>query len=213
MKIASAEYFYTNYVGYHPEEQTKADMTRDMIEHYVESGLEEFLPSIYERCSKDEVLNQHNIPRDLWEEGNLIKPDTFYLNPALSLQSKPPVVNMETGEVVTMPYYRENKEFFSVRDVVDYARQNLKHSAVLQDEKMDIGAVKHLLSRYSGVREEGIEPLDIVMFLIDHHKGESIPIISIADDTEHVLQMVKSYRSKLKLMNLLKHVWRGALAQ
>lgn len=212
MKIASAEYFYTNYVGYHPDDKTKADMTRDMIAHYVESGLEKHLPDIYERCAKDEVLNQHNIPHDLWEEGNLIKTDRFYLSPALSLLNKPPVVNMETGEVITQPYFREIKEFFSIEDIMAYAGQNLKRTSVLVDAKMDEGAVKHLLGRYKGLREEGIEPLDMVMFLIGHHKGESIPLIAISEGDEEVLQMVRGYREKLRMMDLLKPVWRGALA-
>lgn len=210
MDLRSAEYFYTNYVGHHPLDEKQHAQTQDMIGHYVDAGLESFLPDIYEHCAKDGVVNTTNIPKALWAEGNLMG-DAFYMHPALSLMSPAPAYDPFTGEVETYRYYRENVERFTLDDILRYADGMLKRPPMLVNGKEDKGAVKYLLGKYAVLRQKKIEPLDMVMFLILHHRGESVRLIDIAEGDEEVLAMLLQYQVRLIGMGRYKVTWRGRL--
>jgi hypothetical protein len=210
MEITDAEFFFKNYVGYHPEEEWMYESTKGMIEHYVESGLKDRLLDIYEACAEDGVLTADNIPHHLWQDGNILIPGQFYLHPELTLMQRAPEINIFTGEAVVKEHYREIKELYTLNDVLIYASKLLRRDTLLKDENQDIGAVKHLLKRYARQEAElGIMALDMVMFLIRHHKGERIELINISQGEDEVALQVRAYAEKLKSMNRHRIIWRG----
>ena len=210
MDIKDAEYFFTNYVGYAPDDALKVKQTNEMICHYVDSGLEEQLPKIYEVCAKDEVLNKDNIPKQLWKDGNLLE-DAFYLHPALTLRNHAPELDPITGQIREYPYYRENIEYFSMDDLLRFASGNLKHDDVIDTEREDRGAAFHLLKRYEPLKKEGIQPLDVVLFLVSESRGEKIRLLHVSEKEDEVLEMLRNYKKKLEEMGRNHAVWRGCL--
>lgn len=210
MQVTDANFFYKNYVGYYPDEDWMFESTQGMIEHYVESGLKEKLLDIYEACAGDGVLAADNIPYELWQDGNILIPGRFYLHPELTLMQRAPEINIFTGEAVVRPHYREIRELYTLNDVLLYAGKMLRRDTLLKDEKQDIGAVKHLLKRYARQQEElGIMALDMILYLIRHHKGERIELLNISQDEDIVAQQVRAYAEKLKTMGRHKIIWRG----
>lgn len=210
MDIKNAEYFFTNYVGYTPDDELKVKQTNDMIAHYVDASMESYLPRIYEACARDEVLNTKNIPKHLWTRGNLIE-DAFYMCPLLTLYNSAPVYDPMTETMKTSKYYRENIEYFSVDSVLYTARKLLRQNEVFSTDKDDTGAVYHILQRYKRLKEKDIQPLDMLMFLILHHKDEPIRIIDLTQDEDKVLDELERYQVKLREKNLFRVVWRGSL--
>ena len=210
MEITDAGFFYKNYVGYHPEEEWMYDSTKDMIEHYVESGLKDRLLDIYEACAGDGVLTADNIPHELWQEGNMLIPGQLYVHPERTLMQRAPEINIFTGEAVVRAHYREIKELYTLNDLLIYASKMLRRDTLLKDENQDAGAIKHLLKRYARQQAElGIMALDMVLFLIRHHKDERIELINISQDEDVVAQQVRAYAEKLKSMDRHKIIWRG----
>lgn len=211
MKVTDVDFFFTNFVGYTPDEDWKRLQTEDMIKHYVDCGLKEKLPDIYAACCRDEVLNTKNIPYKLWYKGNLIDPNHFYLHPELTLMSKPPQVDTATGNVITYPRYRENVEYYSIDNILMYISKMLKRTEEIKDIRSEYGSIHHLLKKYQALNSEGLAPLDMVLFLITYHKNESIDTISLSTGEEEVLKTVRQYNEKLKAINRHKKMWRGTL--
>lgn len=210
MEITNAEFFFTNYVGYTPEDEKKFYDTQDMIGHYADCKMESFLPDIYEACAKDECLNAHNIPKHLWEKGNLLSDDAFYMHPALTIMSQKPQYDASIGEFVEFPYYRENLEFFSMDDVLRFAYEHLPSSMIRSEDK-DAGTVRYMLKKYASLKKQDIQPLDMVLFLISTHDGDIAKLLDCMDDENHVLDMVICYRNRLKDHNRFHVTWRGGL--
>ena len=122
MKIDSAEYFYTNYVGHGP-------------------GDDNAYEKIYEACAKDEVLDTKNRPVKLWEaflsgyddalvDRNLIEPGKFYMHHALTLHEPAPVYVPEGG-MKTFRHYRENREFWTFGRLVEWARDCIEREGTV----------------------------------------------------------------------------------
>lgn len=211
MKTTDPEFFFTNYVGCSPENDEAYYQTADMIEHYVDAGMTDWLPRIYEHGAKRKKLDVHNIPRHLWSEGNLLEENRFYLHPALSLFNKPPQFDPATGRQTIYPYYRENIEFFSLDMAVLFVEQNLSRFAEIKDIKQDLGAVKYLLGRYKPLQAKGINPLDMFLFLVSDHKGERIDIIDLQKYEDEMVDKILAYSQKLKQAGKYKVCWRGHL--
>lgn len=210
MKITNTEFFFTNYVGYTPEEEKKFYDTRDMIGHYVGCGMEGFLPDIYEACAKDECLSARNIPKHLWKKNNLLEDGVFYMHPALTLMSKNPQYDAATGNFIEYPYYRENLEFFSMDDVLRFAYSHLSPSMIRSEDK-DAGTVRYMLKKYASLKKQDIQPLDMVLFLVSTHDGNIAKLIDCMSDEERVLGMVAAYRNRLKEHGRFQITWRGGL--
>lgn len=211
MQIEDAEFFFTHYVGCAPEDDAVRQKTQDMICHYVDSGLSSRLPDIYEACAKDSVIDTKNIPYALWADGNLVDHDAFYMHHELTLREKPPVYDPVTDEMHVFQHYRENKELYTIADVLFYARSMIRHDADVLSDSEDIGAIKHILGRYEGLKKRKIQPLDMVLFLIDSHAKECIRLIDITENEEEVLSNVESYKAKLENMGQFHIIWRGSL--
>ena len=221
MKIDSAEYFYTNYVGHGPGDDNAYEKTQDMIAHYVDSDLGWCLPSIYEACAKDEVLDTKNRPVKLWEaflsgyddalvDRNLIEPGKFYMHHALTLNEPAPVYVPEGG-MKTFRHYRENREFWAFGRLVEWARDCIEREGTVFSVEEDKGAMNFLLKRYEPLKKEGIQPLDVVLYLIDEHWNEKISLLRLKENEEDVLSKLRSYKAKLEGMNQYHVIWRGCL--
>ena len=210
MKITNPEFFFTNYVGYTPDEEKKFYDTRDMIGHYIDSGMEGFLPSIYEACAKDECLTAHNIPKHLWKQGNFLEDGAFYMHPALTIMSQKPQYDSVTGKFIEYPYYRENLEFFSMDDVLRFAYEHLPSSMIRSEDK-DAGTVKYMLKKYADLRKQDIQPLDMVLFLISTNDGGITKLIDCMNEEDRVLEMIICYRNRLRDHDRFHVTWRGEL--
>lgn len=210
MELTNPEFFYTNYVGYTPEDEKKYRDTKDMIGHYVDCRMERHLADIYEACAKDECLNVHNIPKHLWKDGNLLEDDAFYMHPVLTIMSRNPEYDAETGSFIEYPYYRENIEFFSMNDVLRYAYEHLP-SSTIRSEKEDIGAVRYMLKKYAPLKKKCVQPLDMILYLISTHEGNVTKLLDMTEDEDHVLQEVLSYKRRLEDHNRFCVTWRGSL--
>ena len=213
MQIEKADFFFTHYAGCLPEDPRTCLQTQDMINHYIDSGLKDKLPEIYEANSKDGFMCPDNIPYKIWEEGNLIKPNHFYLHKELTLKEPSPMLDPDTGKMITYSPYREMKERYTLDDLLLYANKMLRRTLAIKDVRTDYGALKHLLGKYSPLSKEGINSLDMVLFLISYHKGESIELINLSNDEEEVLKTVRAYDQKLKSMDRHKVVWRGSICK
>lgn len=209
MELTNVEFFYTYYVGHSPEDERKRIWSEEMIAHYLDSGMKFFLPDIYERCVKDEALTPQNIPYDLWEKGNLLKPGQFYLHKELTILGKPPVMNPLTGQVIEYPHFREMKEFYTIDHILNFAQQMLRRNPEIDSGHSDKKIVLHLLDRYRNLKK--IDPLDMVLYLISYHKGEQISMIELQNGEEEVLQTLYRYQEKLRAMNKYRIIWRGSL--
>ena len=214
MKIDSAEYFYTNYVGHGPGDENAYQKTQDMIDHYVDSDLGWCLPSIYEACAKDGVLDTKNRPTQLWREvlgdKNLIEPGTFYMHHVLTLHEPAPVYTPE-GEMKTFRHYRENCEFWTFGRLVEWARSCIEREGTVFSIEEDKGAMNFLLKRYDPLKKENIQPLDVVLYLIDEHWREKISLLRLKEGEEEVLFKLRSYKAKLEGMDQFRVIWRGCL--
>ena len=211
MKIVDPEFFYSNYVGHSPEDDDAYYRTSEMIEHYTESGMTEWLPKIYECCAKNEELNARNIPRHLWAEGNLLEEGRFYLHPVLTLLNPSPQFNPETGKQIIYPYYRENIERFTLEDVLFYAKKTFSRVEKIKDFRQDLGSLRFLLNKYRPLREEGINPLDMLLFLITECKGECIDMLDLQKNEDKMVGKISAYIQKLKAMGKYGITWRGHL--
>lgn len=211
MQLEDAAFFYTHYVGYSPEDDKIREKTQAMVGHYLDSGLKSLLPDIYEACAKDGVLDTTNIPTHLWSDGNLIDNSRFYMHHELTIQEHAPVYDPETGEMRVFPHYRENKERYTIADALRYARTKLKHDDAVVSDKEDAGAIRHILKRYDGLKKRNIQPIDMLLYLIDFHAKEAIRLIDVMQNEEEVLASVENYKRKLENMCQFKILWRGAL--
>lgn len=210
MEITNPEFFFTNYVGYTPDDEKKYRDTKDMIGHYVDSGMRFFLADIYETCAKDECLNARNIPKHLWKDGNLLDEGAFYMHPVLTIMSRSPEYDTESGEFIEYPYYRENVEFFSMDEVISYAYERLP-SSMIRSEKEDAGAVRYMLKKYAPLKEKGIQPLDMILFLFSAQDGNFTKLLDVMEGEEDILRQIMSYKFRLEDHDRFRIVWRGGL--
>ena len=210
LNIKDPEYFFTNYVGYTPDDASKVRKTNEMIHHYVESSMEDWLPKIYETCARDEVLDTENVPKNLWKDGNLLE-DAFYMHPILTIRNQAPQLDPYSGMIYETSYYRENIEYFSIDDLLAYAYNSLQHESAIERKKEDRGAAFHLLKRYSSLKKENIQPLDMVLFLVTANRGEHMKLIQVAEKEDEVLGTIRSYKKKLEDMGQYHVTWRGSL--
>lgn len=211
MQITDPEFFYTHYVGHAPEQEYKWYWTRDMIEHYLDSGLRDKLPDIYEACAPDEVLSPANIPYHLWEKNNLITPDAFYMHPQLRLNNKAPQYDPTTNQTITYPFYWEVREYYSMDHLISYTYQMIQKNKSIDSFYSDKKMLYRFLDRYRNFRNKGIEPLDVVLFLILYHKGEKIDLVALTNNEDQIIDQVIQYQQKLKAKDLYRVTWRGSL--
>lgn len=211
MKVTDPEFFYTHYVGHSPEQEYKWYWTRDMIGHYLDSGLEDKIPEIYEACAPDEVLAPTNIPFYLWEKNNLIQPNIFYMHPELRIKNKAPQFDPDTGKTVTFPFYWEIREFYSMDHLIGFLYRTIRRNNNIDSLRQDKSLLYRFLDRYRNFHRQGIEPLDIVMSLISHHKTERMDVIALTNDEDFVIDQLIQYQQKLKTKGLYHITWRGSL--
>ena len=210
MQIRTAEYFYAHYVGAMPDNIDDFKKSESMIAHYLDSGLEKLLPNIYEYCAKDKILNTNNIPRHLWKDKNLLVQDKFYLHKEIKLMNPPPLFDPKTCTVKEYEYYCEMREFYSAENLLKYAYTNMPKK-LIHDRKMDLGALQYLMKRYWKLQTEGLNPLDMILFLIDENSENNTEIINIKESENNVYVKLKAYDLKLKQMDRHKIKWRGLL--
>ena len=211
MKIEDEQFFFKHYVGYLPEDENVVLATQNMIQHYEDCGLHDFLPCIYEECAKDAMLSPRNIPSKLWEKDNLLDNSKFYFHPLLRITNSAPQYDPSQNKTIEFPYFYEVKERFTIKDLLLYSVEKLNRSNEFCDNKQDVGAIKYLLSVLANTRKYEIEPVDFILHLIDANQGKRISLLDLKDETQNVLEKLCEHKEKLKRMNKMKIVWRGNL--
>lgn len=204
MNINDPNFFFTNYVGHSPDDFEDYKITKIMIDHYRDSGLEEYLPQIYDACALDGKLTPDNIPYQLWEENNLIKKDKFYLHNELKLTSKPPIFDPTIGEI-THSYYCEMKERYTFEDILSYANVNIKSNFFEDDERFS-SILKYMFKRYSSLKRANC--LDMILFVIDECTDVGLSVSTITEKEEIAANKIIAYHEKLKQLDKDHVVWR-----
>jgi hypothetical protein len=209
MNIHTANFFYSNYVGYMPEDNNIIACTEAMIEHYKASKLDWAITKIFEVCAKDGILSPMNIPYNIWEEGNLIKHNKFYLHPALRLTNPAPIYDPFTDEIKVSDYYYEINEYFSIDNIYAYII-NTTQSLFLQfNQKRNFNTIRYCLNRCKELeRRFNIEALDILLTTIDCASNNCKQIIKITDYEEEAVNILLNYKRKLESLNKYKIEWR-----
>ena len=205
MDVKSPNFFFTNYVGHSPDDFEDYKETKVMIDHYIDSGLEDYLPQIYDVCAFDEKLTRDNIPFTLWEENNLIKPNVFYLHKELKHVNKSPEFDPAVGEKA-YPYYCEMKERFTFEDLLSYANREISNK-FFESKKYFASTLRYMMKRYSSMKEK-INMLDMVLFMIDECRNTGLSNAAITDNEEAAAEKIVLYREKLEQLGKDHVVWR-----
>lgn len=109
------------------------------------------------------IVRQTELPDYLWED-SLLQKDTYYYNNRLHICSNPPTWNPKTFQEECEPFYMEMMIRFTIEDLLNMYYAECRVPLGLREKTRDIGALKHLLSKYNNLKAPG---LDYVMYMID----------------------------------------------
>lgn len=109
------------------------------------------------------IVKQTELPDYLWED-SLLQKDTYYYNNRLHICSNPPTWNPKTFQEECEPFYMEMMIRFTIEDLLNMYYAECRVPLGLREKTRDIGALKHLLSKYNNLKAPG---LDYVMYMID----------------------------------------------
>lgn len=109
------------------------------------------------------IVKQTELPDYLWED-SLLQKDTYYYNNRLHICSNPPTWNPKTFQEECEPFYMEMMIRFTMEDLLNMYYAECRVPLGLREKTRDIGALKHLLSKYNNLKAPG---LDYVMYMID----------------------------------------------
>lgn len=109
------------------------------------------------------IVRQTELPDYLWED-SLLQKDIYYYNNRLHISSKPPTWNPKTFQEECEPFYMEMMIRFTIEDLLNMYYAECRVPLGLREKTRDIGALKHLLSKYNNLKAPG---LDYVMYMID----------------------------------------------
>ena len=175
------EYFYSEVVGHAPETYEDEATTRHTLAYLEESGL--FYHDIIlmmENFADVGVIRQDSLPEQLWE-GSLTKKDVYYYSHILWLQPPTSKLNLKTGKYTVYPFYKEMKARFTMTDLIDFFYKVTKADIRLRNDKRQGGAFRSMLTEYEGLRESGIEPLDLILSMITEAGFQRLPILDVFD--------------------------------
>lgn len=155
------------------------------------------------------VIKYDNLRDKLWE-GSLIKKGAFYLHRELTIISKPPEYDIISEKEIVYPFFYEVKICYTIDDVLRYFYKNIKgENMVLTEQKIDIGVVNYLMKKYS--RIDYVEPLDIILSLIDRHLAnfpDCYRMIEITKSEKEVVDELLQNMQELEFQNRRRMVFR-----
>ena len=98
-------------------------------------------------------------------ENSLLKPDKFYYHNELRIMPDTSIWNPNIKEI-SKKFYLEMRTQYSIEDLLSYFYSILSVPNSLRNNKRDRGAFESLLKQY---RVEGIETIDLILFVIDYN--------------------------------------------
>ena len=209
MNIASKEFFYCHFVGYTPDVSIDVHKTTQaMIDHLADSSMPlETLFDVFEECAADGYISPSNLPKYLWNEGNLIDHNKVYIHKNLVIRSAAPSYDIQKNKLISSPYFFENIEYYNMQNLLEYAYDKLEIYPTLQDHKRDLGILRFYLLKY---KDLPIPVLDFLLFLIDIN-SENLFIKSLNNIRQFEVEtfnMLQERISNLQANDLYKIVWR-----
>ena len=98
-------------------------------------------------------------------DNSLLKPDKFYYHSELRIMPDTSIWNPNMKEI-SNKFYLEMKTQYSIDDLLDYFYYTLSIPNALKNYKRDKGALESLIKQY---RIDGIESIDLILFVIDYN--------------------------------------------
>ena len=201
--------FYTNNLGYYPEDETLIKITENTINYLIDCKISQNdIVKVIEGSQKKEYLPPNNLPDFLWKD-SLIEKDKFYYHKELQLVSKAPELDLKTWKIITYPFYKEMKIKFTYKDLLSYCCQKGYEYTPI-DEKHDIAPLKYLLEKYKAIKH--INALDLILFMIDiffnNEKYVNNLMLMQKYDNESI-KLLESFKAEARLKNTDQIVYRG----
>lgn len=209
--------FYREFVGNYPFKNDQAEaITRCTIAWLTESGIsKKEILKILSRFSKKAIITPNDIPDSLWEN-SLIKKGEYYCHHELQLHSPTTIYKMD-GSCISFPFYQEIKIRYMMNDLLDYFYRKLTTYSMLRNPKRDTSQMKHVLDEFGAIKK--VQPLDILLFLIDNMAYENTAAIQPFDLTRSS-KMVNEAIDKVIRVKNERHakgydriVWRNYLVE
>lgn len=204
-------FFYTNNLGRYPNDINKINITKDTINYLKDCNvpIDQILYALLN--SKDrECLYPDTLTSKLWEN-SLIQQNRYYFHNTLQIISKAPEINIQTGQIITYPFYKEIKIIYTLDDLLNYFYDILSITEII-DKKKDIGRLKYIFNKYSVIKDIGT--LDILLTMIDlslkNNKQSCINnIMNIDDNASEAINLIRKWQREAKLTHTDKIIWRG----
>ena len=175
--------------------------TKLNIDYLLEAGVtKEKLLSAFGRMKITNRLELDMLPNSIYD-GSLIKKDKFYYHKELQVISPPPTWDNDS------PFYREMKIVYTYEDLIRYFGNKFHVDYVYICEEKN--AIDYLMKQYS--RYNFIEPLDIILGLIDYVSSLSVKCLKFFDlrnyETEYI-SIISSDIENARRMNKNKVIRR-----
>ena len=189
-----ADFYYSNVLGYTPNNSEDIKRTELTAAFLVECGLEkhEIVQALLQSNAK-ERLTPDDLPDHLWE-GSLTRRGQFYYHHTLQLTSRPPHFDIKSGREIIEPYYLEMKIRYSMKDLLRYYYSKLSIDEELMDERRDAARMEAILKKYE--RLSFVSALDFVLSLIDYTAYAHQRVLNVFDIEKNEAEVFDDLKRK-----------------
>lgn len=172
-----ATFFYRENVGRSTsyEEESR---TRWTIQHLIDSGFspKEIVVILLDVKGKT-CFQPEDIPDEVYKN-SLTKRGHYYCHNFLQLLPPTPIVRKD-GTFFQYPYYQEMRARVKEEDLARYFYAKFPDFSEMSDFRNVVSQIKYLLKSFRGIRR--IEPVDILLTLIDEAAYQKLPILEFFD--------------------------------
>lgn len=211
-----AAYYYKEIVGVYDFPTLREEaVTRHTLAYLQDSGFTE--PEIFgiinEVGGEKGYIEPADLPDSVWEN-SLTKKGHYYCHRALQLLPPDPVV-CEDGTFKEFPFYQEMRARFTLDDLTAYYRRKFPQY-IIADDKRDAAQFRHMLKKYESMG--AIEPLDIVLFMIDEAAFQHVTVVepfSIATGSiqQEIILRLQKILAERHAKGYDKNIWRDYLIE
>ena len=203
------DFYYTEILGYSPEDDGSVRQTSNTIEHLKDNGFnEKEIIMILLRCPKSLALKPDDLPDELWE-GSLMEQGRYYAHHILHITSRPPYYDSTLNDMVIEPLFIEMKIRFTLEDLVEYFYMKNRIDQELKEMKRDKPRMTTLLDKYRKL--SFCTPLDFVLCLIDKSsisKKRCTGIFDIEQYEGEIIEPIKANNAEASFHGRNRIIWR-----
>lgn len=204
------DYFYTHNIGYSvSEEDTKK--TENVIQYLLDCEISEneIMSLVLNEEYSNEYLTFEELPELLWQT-SLLDKGVYYMHQELHLHQNANVVDVFSGEVIENNTSVEMKITYKWFDLLKYYCQKFDININMLNQAKEIGAFEFI---YDLCKEKyhDLEPIDIILYLIDNASASSTKTISVLGLQEYLYETIDymySVKRELEYNNYNKIIWR-----